>query len=227
MSKRIKNGGCTRANDLSGSLEGAGGIGSLLARTSSGHSYYFADGNGNITYMLNSSQNMVASYRYDPFGNTISKSGALADANVYRFSSKEFHVNSGLYYFGYRFYDPSLQRWPNRDPIEEITRTDGQVRNPRLPTLRISSNLHSPCSVIVLRLNCDATYIGLSITSQYHSTTCTASYLATPSKTIHAITSATSYILAQSIRLSAGQRFVLACGGLGVTITAIASALDI
>jgi RHS repeat-associated protein len=105
---------------------GAGGIGGLLARSSgysSGnfttHNYYFADGNGNVTYMLNSSQAMVASYRYDPFGNTISSSGTLASANVYRFSSKEIHANSGMYYYGYRFYDPNLQRWINRDPVAE------------------------------------------------------------------------------------------------------------
>src|ERR1043166_7631358 len=117
----------TRGNDISGTMEGAGGIGGLLARSSgysSGnfttHNYYFADGNGNITYMLNSSQTMVASYRYDPFGNTISSSGTLASANVYRFSSKEIHANSGMYYYGYRFYDPNLQRWINRDPIEEF-----------------------------------------------------------------------------------------------------------
>jgi RHS repeat-associated protein len=59
----------------------------------------------------------VSNYRYDPFGNTISSSGTLASANVYRFSSKEIHVNSGMYYYGYRFYDPNLQRWINRDPI--------------------------------------------------------------------------------------------------------------
>ena len=116
----------TRGNDLSGSMEGAGGIGGLLARSSgysggnwTSHNYYFADGNGNITYMLNSSQTMVASYRYDPFGNTISSSGTLASANVYRFSSKEIHVNSGMYYYGYRFYHPNLQRWINRDPLQE------------------------------------------------------------------------------------------------------------
>jgi RHS repeat-associated protein len=117
----------TRGNDLSGSLDGAGGIGGLLARShgySSGnwstHSFYHADGNGNITYMLNSSQSVVASYRYDPFGNIISQSGSLADANVYRFSSKEIHVASGMYYYLYRFYDPNLQRWINRDSIREL-----------------------------------------------------------------------------------------------------------
>jgi RHS repeat-associated protein len=116
----------TRGTDLGGTLEGAGGIGGLLARSdgySSGnwtsHNYYHADGNGNITYLENSSQGLAASYRYDPFGNTISSSGSLAAANLYRFSSKECHVNSGMYYYLYRFYDPNLQRWINRDPVME------------------------------------------------------------------------------------------------------------
>ena len=118
----------TRGNDLSGSLEGAGGIGGLLGRShgyasTNGnwytHNFYHADGNGNITYLVNSSQALAASYRYDPFGNTTASSGTLATANVYRFSSKEIHVNSGLYYYGYRWYAPSLQRWVNRDPIGE------------------------------------------------------------------------------------------------------------
>ncbi|MBI3850013.1 MAG: RHS repeat-associated core domain-containing protein, partial [Verrucomicrobia bacterium] len=118
----------TRGTDLSGSLEGAGGIGGLLGRSHAyqsgsgswtNHNVYHADGNGNVTYMLNSSQSVVANYRYDPFGNAITASGTLSGANVYRFSSKEIHVNSGLYYYGYRFYHPNLQRWLNRDPIGE------------------------------------------------------------------------------------------------------------
>jgi len=117
----------TRGTDLSGSLEGAGGIGGLLARSHgysagnwSTHNYYHADGNGNITYLVNSSQGLAAKYRYDPYGNTLSMSGTLASVNVYRFSSKELHINSGLYYYGFRWYDPITQRWPNRDPINEI-----------------------------------------------------------------------------------------------------------
>jgi len=118
----------TRGIDLSGSMEGAGGIGGLLARSDgysagnwTNHNYYFADGNGNVTYMINGSQNMVANYRYDPFGKTISSSGSLAEANVYRFSSKEVITNTGMYYYGFRFYDPNLQRWINRDPIQEYS----------------------------------------------------------------------------------------------------------
>jgi RHS repeat-associated protein len=121
----------TRGSDLSGTMEGAGGIGGLLARSSgysggtgnwSTNNYYFADGNGNIAYIVDSTQILGASYRYDPFGNTISSSGSLASANVYRFSSKEQHVVSGMYYYGYRFYDPGMQRWLSRDPLGDESR---------------------------------------------------------------------------------------------------------
>jgi len=64
-------------------------------------------------------QALAASYRYDPYGNTIGLGGSLAAANVYRFSSKEVHAVSGLYYYGERFYEPNLQRWLNRDPLGE------------------------------------------------------------------------------------------------------------
>jgi len=100
----------TRGTDLSGSMEGAGGIGGLLARTdngqliiggSSAHAYYHSDGYGNVKELINSSQAIVAKYEYDPFGNILSQSGSLADANTYRFSSKEWNANSGLYYYLY------------------------------------------------------------------------------------------------------------------------------
>jgi len=119
---------CTRGKDLSGSLEGAGGIGGLLARSDytlsavasgEGGSFYHCDGNGNIMMLINSDQAIVAKYLYDAFGNVLSASGLLANANLYRFSSKEAHQNSGLVYYLYRYYDPNLQRWPNRDPIQE------------------------------------------------------------------------------------------------------------
>jgi RHS repeat-associated protein len=116
----------TRGLDLSGSLEGAGGIGGLLARSSgysggnwSTHHFYHDDGNGNITYLVDGSQAMAATYRYDAFGNILSSSGTLASANLYRFSSKEQNVNSGLYIYLYRFYDPYSERWLNREPLGE------------------------------------------------------------------------------------------------------------
>jgi RHS repeat-associated protein len=114
----------TRGRDFGGERQTAGGIGGLLALTqpsafSPQHFYYHSDGNGNVTSLLDSHQTVAARYQYDPFGNLLGSSGTMADANLYRFSSKELHQNSGLYYYGYRFYEPNLQRWINADPIEE------------------------------------------------------------------------------------------------------------
>jgi RHS repeat-associated protein len=99
-----------------------GGIGGLMARTDNTaqtHAFYHADGNGNVTTLLNGSQSVVARYLYDPYGNTLAAAGSLAQANVYGYSSKELHSPSGLIYFGLRFYSPNLQRWLNRDVIAE------------------------------------------------------------------------------------------------------------
>jgi len=111
----------TRGTDLSGTFQGAGGIGGMLARSSgyvsgnwSSNYFYHADSSGNITFLIGSNQDVGASYSYDPFGTVIQVFGPLQTANTYRFSSKE--ITSAGYYFGYRFYDLSLQRWLNRDP---------------------------------------------------------------------------------------------------------------
>jgi RHS repeat-associated protein len=121
----------TRGLDLSGTLQEAGGIGGLLGRSHgyvagtgawSYHNFYQADAGGNVAAMANNHATaaaLVAQYRYDPFGRIFYQSGTLASANVYRFSSKAQMPNSGLYYYGFRFYDPLTQRWLNRDPMEE------------------------------------------------------------------------------------------------------------
>ena len=110
----------TRGVDLSGSMEGAGGIGGLLARTDgSGTAYYHSDGSGNVTALVDGQHQLVARYVYEPFGSLIGAGGSLAEANTMRFSSKEYDPKAGLYYFGFRFYEPNLQRWLNHDPLGE------------------------------------------------------------------------------------------------------------
>jgi len=119
--------------DLSGTVDGAGGIGGLLGRShgySSGswayHNFYHSDGNGNVTALVNTGGTLQASYIYDPYGRYLSGTGTLLTSNVMRFSSKPWvsflssSATSGLYYYGYRFYDPYLQRWIERDPIGEL-----------------------------------------------------------------------------------------------------------
>ena len=106
--------------DISGTLQGAGGVGGLLYLTVNGTIYIPCyDNNGNITRYLDSSGNTIAQYTFDAFGNFISKSGPLADFFRHRLSTKYFDAETGLYYCDYRFYSPPVMRWLNRDPVAE------------------------------------------------------------------------------------------------------------
>ena len=80
--------------DLSGTLQGAGGVGGLLCLTVDGSIYIPCyDNNGNITRYLDGNGNTVAQYTYDAFGKLISQSGPLAAFFRHRFSRK----HSGCY----------------------------------------------------------------------------------------------------------------------------------
>ena len=107
--------------DLSGSLQGAGGVGGLLTVNPGGTNGCFAvyDGNGNVAGLTDSTGNISARYEYNPFGETIRASGIAAALNPIRFSTKYTDSESSFSYYGYRFYNASLGRWLNRDPIEE------------------------------------------------------------------------------------------------------------
>jgi len=113
--------------DLSGSLQGAGGVGGLLmvheqSGTHADAYHFHYDGNGNVTQITDFTGDIDATYRYDVYGNALSATGSYALANRYRFSTKpiDYEVPEALlYYYGYRYYDPVSGSWPSRDPIEE------------------------------------------------------------------------------------------------------------
>ena len=104
--------------DLSGTLEGAGGVGGLLAEANElGVFIPVYDGNGNIVKYIAENDNTVASYIYDPFGNVVESSGILKDVFACRFSTK--YVFCDMCYYGFRFYTPKNSVWTTRDPQGE------------------------------------------------------------------------------------------------------------
>lgn len=111
--------------DLSGSMQGAGGVGGLIAfRQHSGSlagSHFAAyDGNGNVMALVDGKTGSTsARYEYDPFGQTIRASGTMAVVNPVRFSSKVVDDETDYAYYGYRYLNPNAGRWLTRDPIEE------------------------------------------------------------------------------------------------------------
>jgi len=120
--------------DLSGQRNGkmgqeAGGIGGLLAITVAGGAttnVYFpvSDHNGTIHALVDADTGqVVAQYEYSPFGALISEShpasGVQFPVSPFLFQSKYYDAETGLYYFGYRYYDPASTKWLSRDPKGE------------------------------------------------------------------------------------------------------------
>ena len=96
------------------------GVGGLLAVSINGDFYFPAmDNNGNATKYIDENGNIVAEYTYNAFGKTISQLGPMGDAFRIKFSTKYYDSETRLYYYGYRFYSPTLMRWINRDPMGE------------------------------------------------------------------------------------------------------------
>jgi RHS repeat-associated protein len=116
----------TWGSDLSGSLQGAGGVGGLLAVTTVSAAdpqpvihFPMFDANGNVTEYVATNGTVKAHYEYSPFGATVAQSGDMADAFTHRFSTKPFDAETGLVMYQLRPYEPGLGRWITRDPIGE------------------------------------------------------------------------------------------------------------
>jgi len=111
--------------DLSGSQQGAGGVGGLLTTTLNsepGTPNYFAayDGNGNVTGLVDATTGALAGkYDYTAFGETVLIDGTSAEVNPFRFSTKYTDTETGLCYYGLRYYNPGTARWLSRDPLDE------------------------------------------------------------------------------------------------------------
>jgi RHS repeat-associated protein len=92
--------------------------GSLVSmRSGTNHFYYVLDALGSVIALTDSTGAIAASYTYDPYGNTVTASGAQATVNPFRFASGYFDSATGLTKFGDRYYDSSLARWTQRDSI--------------------------------------------------------------------------------------------------------------
>ncbi len=109
--------------DLTGSLTASGGVGALLQihdHTAGKTLLPAYDGNGNVVALFDATSGAVeARYEYGPFGEVVRAEGTYAQGNSFRFSTKFTDNESGLVYYGLRYYSPSFGRFINRDPSQE------------------------------------------------------------------------------------------------------------
>ncbi len=107
--------------DFSGSVHGAGGVGGLTLINDATNGVHFAayDGNGNLAALVKYDGTVSALYEYGPFGELLRATGPMAALNPFRFSTKYQDDETGLLYYGYRYYVPRIGRWLSRDSIGE------------------------------------------------------------------------------------------------------------
>jgi len=109
--------------DLSGSTDGASGVGGLVAVTPIGKGSHFTefDGNGNVAGLVNAiGGTNSGAYEFGPFGQTIRLSGAVASLNGVRFSSRYTDSETDFIQYPSRSYDSVSGRWLSRDLMEEV-----------------------------------------------------------------------------------------------------------
>ncbi len=111
-----------RGLDLSGTIQGAGGVGGVLAVNFKTNGVHFAayDGNGNVAALANAANGATsAQYEYGPFGETVRVTGPVAKQNPIRFSTQYADDVTGDLKYLYRDYNASTGRWNSRDPLSE------------------------------------------------------------------------------------------------------------
>lgn len=67
---------------------------------------------GNVVTLLNTSGRSIESYRYTAFGETTN-----SKKTPWQYASKRFDPETGLVYFGRRYYEPQTGRWITPDPL--------------------------------------------------------------------------------------------------------------
>ena len=87
--------------------------------------FYLYNGLGDITGLVDSSNQVVVRYQYNSWGKVTSSedtSGvSLATLNPFRYRKYVFDQETGLYCLGSRYYDPEVGRFVNADDFETLT----------------------------------------------------------------------------------------------------------
>ena len=121
--------------DLSGTFQGAGGIGGLLwiNKGMIEESYFVAyDGGGNVVRLLNSSDGDVsAQYEYGPYGEPIRENGSMAQENPIRFRTMYFEGEGIHFYYELNgYYDTINGRFIISRKVFEKPSTDLRILVP-------------------------------------------------------------------------------------------------
>ena len=81
--------------------------------------YYHPDHLGSSSYITNLDGEVSQHIEYVPFGEVFIEERNNTWNTPYLFNAKEFDEETGLYYYGARYYEPRLSLWMSTDPLQE------------------------------------------------------------------------------------------------------------
>ena len=81
--------------------------------------FYHSDHLGSTSYITDAKANITQFDAYLPYGELLVDEHTSSEDMPYKFNGKEFDEETGLYYYGARYYDPRLSLWLSIDPKEE------------------------------------------------------------------------------------------------------------
>ena len=79
--------------------------------------YYHPDHLGSSSYISNLDGEVVQHVEYVPFGEVFLEEKNAKWNTPYLFNAKELDKESGMYYYGARYYDPKISLWISTDPL--------------------------------------------------------------------------------------------------------------
>ena len=81
--------------------------------------YYHPDHLGSSSYITNLDGEVSQHIEYVPFGEVFIEERNNTWNTPYLFNAKEFDEETGMYYYGARYYEPRLSLWMSTDPKAE------------------------------------------------------------------------------------------------------------
>ena len=136
--------------------------------------YYHSDHLGTTSYVSDKDQNLVQHERYFAFGELWRPGGPQEEGDAggnrreWLFTGKEWDVDTGLYYFGARYFDPHTDVWQSTDPIlasymrggpseasEPRTLASTRTRGTTRSSIGILTGRASTCGVVRRGLLCE------------------------------------------------------------------------
>ena len=81
--------------------------------------YYHPDHLGSSSYITNLDGEVAQHIEYVPFGEVFIEERNNTWNTPYLFNAKEFDEETGMYYYGARYYEPRLSLWMSVDPLQE------------------------------------------------------------------------------------------------------------